>query len=78
MEVRAASGKSQRELASALDVPHSWVAKVESGERRIDLLEFAWFCAACGRSPSREAGNLLQHWLPTSGDGRTRAKRGRP
>ena len=52
--VRAGAGLSQRQLAQVLKVPHSWVAKVESGERRIDLIEFAWFCAACGASPAAE------------------------
>jgi hypothetical protein len=35
-------------LAARLKVPHSWVAKVENGERRIDLVEFCWFVEACG------------------------------
>ena len=46
--MRAAAGLSQRELGRRIGVPHSWVAKVESGERRIDLIEFAWFCEGCG------------------------------
>lgn len=51
--VRKVSGMTQRELAEKLGVPHSWIAKVESGERRIDLIEFCWFLAACG-ADSRE------------------------
>jgi transcriptional regulator with XRE-family HTH domain len=49
--IRAAAGLSQRELAQRLTVPHSWVAKVESGERRIDIVEFCWFVSACGADP---------------------------
>jgi len=45
---REGASLSQRDLAQRLSVPHSWVAKVESGERRIDVVEFAWFLAACG------------------------------
>jgi len=45
---REAAGLSQRSLAARLKVPHSWVAKVEMGERRIDLVEFCQFMAACG------------------------------
>ena len=48
LEARTSAGLSQRELATVLDVPHSWVAKVESGERRIDLVEFCWLIRACG------------------------------
>jgi transcriptional regulator with XRE-family HTH domain len=57
--VRAAAGLSQRAVAERLRVPHSWVAKVEAGERRIDLIEFGWFCAACGASAADEAASLL-------------------
>ena len=39
---------SQRDLAAKLAVSPSWVAKVETGERRIDLIEFGWFVTACG------------------------------
>jgi transcriptional regulator with XRE-family HTH domain len=47
-QARASAGLSQRDLSERLKVPHSWVAKVESGERRIDLVEFCWFLSACG------------------------------
>jgi transcriptional regulator with XRE-family HTH domain len=47
-KIRTDAGLSQRDLAARLKVPHSWVAKVENGERRIDLVEFCWFVEACG------------------------------
>lgn len=40
---------SQRALAARLGVPHSWVAKVEVGERRIDVVELCWLLGACGK-----------------------------
>lgn len=46
--VRQRASLSQRDLAAKLRVSPSWVAKVETGERRIDLIEFGWFVAACG------------------------------
>ena len=58
-EIRKTAGLTQRQLACELQVPHSWVAKVEAGERRIDLIEFSWFCAACGYSASAQAKKLL-------------------
>lgn len=57
--MRDAAGLSQRELARRLDVPHTWVAKIESGERRIDLVEYAWFCDQCGIDPATAAQELL-------------------
>jgi transcriptional regulator with XRE-family HTH domain len=50
-EIRANAGLSQRDLAQKLAVPHSWIAKVESGERRIDIIEFCRFISACGADP---------------------------
>jgi transcriptional regulator with XRE-family HTH domain len=57
--IRAGAGLSQRQVAAAMRLPHSWVAKVESGERRIDLVEFGWFCRACGVDAAQEAALLF-------------------
>ena len=58
--VREAAELSQRELAAKLRVPHSWVAKVENGDRRIDLIEFFWIVTACGADPISIAERLLK------------------
>ena len=50
-KIRGDAALSQRDLATRLGVSHTWVAKVESGERRIDLVEFCWFVSACGVDP---------------------------
>jgi transcriptional regulator with XRE-family HTH domain len=57
---RENAGLSQRQLAARLKVPHSWVAKIESGERRIDLVEFAWFISACGIDPISVCERLME------------------
>lgn len=56
---RKSAGISQRELATRLNVPHSWVAKVESGERRIDVVEFWWFMSACDADPASASRALI-------------------
>ena len=61
---RNTAGLSQREMAARLKVPHSWIAKVETGERRIDLVEFCWFIAACGGEPV-PAFERVARQLPT-------------
>jgi transcriptional regulator with XRE-family HTH domain len=47
VRVRTDAGLTQRGLAKRLKVPHSWVAKVEAGDRRIDLVEMLWIYSAC-------------------------------
>jgi transcriptional regulator with XRE-family HTH domain len=61
-EARTKAGLSQRELALRLQTPHSWVAKVESGERRLDLVEFFWFIKACGDDPMQISQSLFKQW----------------
>lgn len=63
---RTEAGLSQRQLAERLKLPHSWVAKVENGERRIDLVEFGWFLAACGVDPLPILTRLMQQVLASS------------
>ena len=43
---------TQEELASRLGRPQSFVAKIEKGERRLDLIEFLIVARAVGISPS--------------------------
>lgn len=49
---RIADGRSMRSIAIALSVPHTWVAKVEGGERRLDLLEYVRLCAVLEADPA--------------------------
>ena len=49
--LRSSAGLTQRELAQRLNVPPSWVAKTELGERRLDVLEFCRLSRACGAAP---------------------------
>jgi transcriptional regulator with XRE-family HTH domain len=74
-ELRAArktAALSQRDLAANLKVSHSWVAKVESGERRIDLVEFCWFLTACGVDPLPVTERLMKKWRTPRTRGRAK------
>ena len=66
-KTRTDAGLSQRDLAARLGAPHSWVAKVENGERRIDLVEFCWFALACGEDPGGVFSDLLRQRPSLSG-----------
>ena len=37
-----------RAVAAKLDVPHSWICKIETGERRLDVCEYLALCQAIG------------------------------
>jgi transcriptional regulator with XRE-family HTH domain len=44
--IREEKGITQQVLAQRLDVPQSFVSKVETGERRLDILELRSLCVA--------------------------------
>ena len=40
VSTREAAGLTQRDLAARLKRPHSFVGRIEAGERRVDVIEF--------------------------------------
>lgn len=50
-DAREAQGLTMRELAQKLEVPHSFIGKVEQCERRIDVIEYMAYCRALELSP---------------------------
>jgi transcriptional regulator with XRE-family HTH domain len=55
VQARHSAGKTQRDVATAIGKPASFIAKIETGERRLDFLEFVVVARALGREP----GDLL-------------------
>lgn len=51
IEVRRAKSLTQVEVANRLGKPQSFVSKYESGERRLDVIEFMEVCKALGANP---------------------------
>ncbi len=49
---RERSTLSMRGLADRLGKPHSYVQKVEQGERRLDVVEYVWYCQALRSDPA--------------------------
>ena len=64
--IREAAGVSQRELADRLDREKSFISRLETGERRIDLLEFFWLCRACGTDASEEYASVTKKFAEAS------------
>ena len=50
IEARKAEGLTQRDVAARLSKPPSFVAKIEVGERRVDIIEFIAIARAIGTS----------------------------
>ena len=52
-EARLSAAMRQIDVAKRLHKPQSFIAKIESGERRIDLIETIDICFALGIDPSK-------------------------
>lgn len=44
LAMRKKAGMTQRDLAKALGREHSFVWRIETGRRRLDVVEFFWLC----------------------------------
>lgn len=53
VQVRQEAGLSQRDLAARLAKPRSYISKIETKERRIDVVELIELANGLGLEPSR-------------------------
>lgn len=51
IDARKRNGLTQVEVAATLGTPQSYVSKYESGERRLDVVEFIAVATALGEDP---------------------------
>jgi len=51
VNARRSKGLTQVQVAAALGTPQSYVSKYESGERRLDVVEFIAVAAALNEDP---------------------------
>ena len=56
-KARVEGGILQKDLAKTLRKPQSYISKVESGVRSLDVIEFIQYCQGLGIDPSK--------WLKT-------------
>ena len=67
--MRKQAGLTQRDLARKLGREHSFVWRIETGERRLDVVEFLWVCQALGQDAAAVYRHLAQAIL--AGDSTT-------
>ena len=51
VEIRTQAGVTQRELARRLERAHSYVSRIEKGDRRLDVPEMIQWCEVLGADP---------------------------
>jgi len=59
--MREKAGLTQRQLASKIGQTQWWVARSETGSRRLDVAEFLEFCIGCGVDPGDALADLRRH-----------------
>lgn len=61
---RTNKGITQQQLAQAMNRPQSFIAKIESGERRLDVIEFAHVAQLLGIDPAPLLQSVTQNLSP--------------
>ena len=58
--MRKGAGLTQRELAAALGREHNYIARIETGQRRLDLVELVQLCRACNADPEQQITGITR------------------
>ena len=59
VEAREKTGMTQRDLAARIKRPHSFVGRMEAGERRVDVIEFIEIAKVLEADPRELFGKLV-------------------
>lgn len=60
LEARTAAGLTQRDLAARLNRQHSFIGKIESGARHINVIEFIEVARALEIDPTKLLKTVIQ------------------
>lgn len=58
--IREGAGLTQRQLAQRIGQTQWWVARSETGSRRLDVAEFVEFCRGCKIDPMEALAELIR------------------
>ena len=64
VQLRKNAGLTQRQLAEALGREQNLIGRIETGQRRIDLVEWVGICRACKVDPEVEIAKLVRQIKP--------------
>ncbi len=48
---RISKGLTMRQVGNLLNIPHSYISKIENRERRLDVVEYVRYCQALSIDP---------------------------
>ena len=63
---RKSQNLTMQSLATRMARPNSFISKVEQGERRLDVVEYIWYCTALGVDPHTGIDAVLKNSPTTS------------
>ena len=58
--MRQRAAMTHRQLAEAVGREQNYIARIETGQRRVDLVEFVIICRACGAEAGAETAGLVK------------------
>ena len=64
VELRKKAGMNQRQLAAALEREQNYIARVETGQRRLDVIEWIQILRALGVDPEQEIVRVVKQVSP--------------
>ena len=64
VDLRKKAGLNQPELAAALGREQNYVARVETGQRRLDLIEWVQVLRALGADPEKQITWIIRQVSP--------------
>lgn len=74
---REEKGLTMRTVGQALKISHSWVGKVEIGERRLDVVEYVKLCRVLEINPHEGMSMLEKSIRPTGKPAAKLTKKGK-